>query len=161
MRNRDRHSKHRGNNWKNSSRNENGTYAGNSSSQQKKHFVPPKAVTAEQIRHDEEAIRAFKSENRPLCAHCGQPITDMASALALQNGNPIHFDCALEIIDGQEKLGEGEKISYIGQGRFGVVYFPNAHDVKHFVIRKIIEWEDKEHRLPWRDEMSELYSHVK
>ena len=149
MRNRDRHSKHRGNNWKNSSRNENGTYANNSSSQQKKHFVPPKAVTAEQIRHDEEAIRAFKSENRPVCAHCGQPITDMASALAL------------EILGGQEKLGEGEKISYIGQGRFGVVYFPNVHDVKHFTIRKIIEWEDKEHRLPWRDEMSELYSHVK
>lgn len=155
-RDRDRHSKKKSGNWKNSRR-ETGSFSA------KKQFRPPHSVTLEQIRAEEEAIQLFKSTNRPVCAHCGQPIVDMSSALIdAKEGKPIHFDCALEILSDSEKLGDNEKIIYIGKGRFGILYFPNIHDARHFEIRKIIEWEDaKIERASWRTTMSELYSRIK
>lgn len=124
-------------------------------------FRPPRAVTMEQIREDEEAISAFKAANQPVCECCGRPIMDMASVIASrESGNPIHFDCALEILAGEEKLAAGEKFAYIGQGRFGIVFRENPHDVKHFSIRKIIEWEAKDKKPQWRDQMADLYSKV-
>ena len=59
-----------------------------------------------------------------------------------------------------EKCGQNEKICYIGQGRFGILYFENPRDQRHFEIRKIIEWESREQTRQWRDEMSGLYSQV-
>ena len=161
-RSRDRHSHRKGNNWKNNSRQENSQNSEKAYSfQSKKQFRPPKVVTLEQIKEDEEAIRVFKSKNRPVCSHCGQPIVDMSSAFANREGKELHFDCVLEILSESEKIAEDEKISYIGQGRFGVVKFQNPNDVKHFTIKKIIEWEEKDSRLPWRNTMAELYSHIK
>ena len=156
-----RHNNNSGNrsNWKNSSRREDSSSSGSS---KKSFFKPPKAVTSEQIKADEEAIREFKSANRPNCAHCGEPILDMSSALPdRKSGAPIHFDCALEELSELEKTGQNERLGYIGQGRFGIIYYPNPHDIKHFVIKKIIDWEEKDKKAVWRDEMAELYSHVK
>jgi hypothetical protein len=86
----------------------------------------------------------------------------MSSAIGDRGtGTPIHFDCALETLAKDEKLEEGDKIIYIGQGRFGVVNFPNIHDQKHFTIKKVIDWEAKETRAGWRDEMSDLYSQIR
>ena len=53
-----------------------------------------------------------------------------------------------------------EKIAYIGQGRFGVLYYENPRDQRKFTIKKIIEWEDREKNSDWRDELSGLYSKV-
>ena len=120
------------------------------------------AVSQEQIRAEEEAITAFKSSNRPICECCGMPIADMSTAVEdRKGGKPIHFDCAVAKLTQEEKLKDGDRITYIGQGRFGILYFANPHDMKHFTIKKIIEWEDKDRKPVWRDQMADLYSHVK
>ncbi len=115
-----------------------------------------------EIQENENAIRTFK-ENVPVCEICGQPISDISSALSNKNdGNPVHFDCVLNKIAESEKPGPSEKIAYIGQGRFAVIYFENPRDTKHFTIRKTIEWEGREQeRGSWRNEMAGLYSQVK
>ena len=111
-------------------------------------------------RHEEH----FESPqlDTPTCPHCKQPIHDLPSALADKaTGEPMHFDCVLEIINKQEKLGTNEKITYIGQGRFAVAYFENPHDLRHFTIRRIIEWEERDKQFEWRNNIANLYSQVK
>lgn len=108
-----------------------------------------------------EAIKAFKMQER-VCPLCNRPLTEVATALAhRETGEPVHFDCVLEYLQGQEKLMPGQKVTYIGQGRFAVVYFPNVHDTRNFTIERIIEWEKRDAKFPWRDEMAGLYSQVK
>lgn len=126
----------------------------------KRQFSNP--VTQAEIKEQENAIKHFK-ENIPTCSICGQPINDIANAISNKDDEtPVHFDCVFNKISETEKLGLNEKIAYIGQGRFGIIYYENLRDVKHFSIRKIIEWEkrDKE-RSSWRNEMAGLYSQVK
>lgn len=95
------------------------------------------------------------------CPVCGQPITDIANAMADKtSGAPVHFDCVLEQVKKTEPTGENEKISYIGQGRFAVLYYENPRDQRHFTIKKIIEWENREQKSQWREELSGLYSKV-
>lgn len=120
-----------------------------------------KSVTPEQIKLEEEAIAKFKSEHKNVCERCNQPIYEISTAMNDRTtGKLIHFDCAVAEIEKNEKLEQGDKISYIGNGRFGIVNYPNVHDIKHFSIKKIIEWEKAENKAEWRTEMSELYSHV-
>ena len=96
------------------------------------------------------------------CEYCNQPIEDLTSSIASkESGNPAHFDCVLAKINATEKLSENEKITYIGQGRFAVVYFENPHDLRHFTIRRVIEWENLEAKYEWRSEIANLYSQVK
>ena len=96
------------------------------------------------------------------CEYCNQPIEDLASSIAAQeSGNPAHFDCVLAKINASEKLSENEKITYIGNGKFAVVYFENPHDLRHFTIRRVIEWENREAKYEWRAEIANLYSQVK
>ena len=107
-----------------------------------------------------KAIQELKSRET-ICAKCGQPITEIASSLCdKKSGEPIHFECALNEVQAGETLGENEKIAYIGQGRFGVLYYENPRDQRKFTIKKIIEWEDREKTSEWRDELSGLYSKV-
>lgn len=97
-----------------------------------------------------------------ICARCSKPITDLSAALAeKETGEPIHFDCVLEFLKQQEPLKINEKLIYIGQGRFAVAYFENPHDLRHFSIRKIIEWEERDKKYDWRSEISSRYSQVK
>ena len=96
-----------------------------------------------------------------VCPYCNQPITDIASAIADKaSGAPVHFECVIEKVRQDNPTGENEKVAYIGQGRFAVLWFENPRDQRHFTIKKIIEWEDKEHKTEWRDELSGLYSQV-
>ena len=111
-------------------------------------------------RERQKAIQEIKAREI-ICAKCGQPITELASSLCdKKSGQPIHFECALQEVEAGETLGEKEKIAYIGQGRFGVLYFENPRDQRKFTIKKIIEWEDREKTSEWRDELSGLYSKV-
>ena len=154
----DRHSrKHNNGNWKNGRHD----YDGQKNS--KSVFRPTiKAVPEEQIRETEEAIRRFKSERQCVCPLCGEPVRDLSTAFRDENSeSPVHFDCAADVVLKKNPVSAGEKIVYIGQGRFGVVFYPNVHDVKHFQIRKIIEWEEKDKKPEWRGEMSEIYSKVR
>ena len=108
----------------------------------------------------QKAIQELKARE-VICAKCGQPITEIASSLCdKKTGEPIHFECALNEVQTGETLGENEKIAYIGQGRFGVLYYENPRDQRKFTIKKIIEWEDREKTSEWRDELSGLYSKV-
>lgn len=119
-------------------------------------------VSQKEIQEHENAIKEFK-KNVPICEICGQPITDITSAISNKNdGNPVHFDCVLNKISESEKFGPNERIAYIGQGRFAVISTENSRDSKHFTIKKTIEWEDREReRDSWRNEISSLYSQVK
>lgn len=113
------------------------------------------------LKEKQKAIQEIKAR-QIVCPKCNQPITDIASAFRDKNSEaPIHFECAMEEVSKNEKLNQNEKIAYIGQGRFGVLYYENPRDQKHFKIKKIIEWEEREQKSPWRDELSELYSKVK
>jgi hypothetical protein len=96
---------------------------------------------------------------KPLCPRCGAPIDDLPSALNdKETGEPIHFDCVLARIAEGENLGEGEKVVYLGGGRFGVVHFENPGDTKHFRVKKTLQWEEKDKRAEWRRQVADLYS---
>ncbi len=96
---------------------------------------------------------------KPLCPRCGLPIEDLPSALTdKESGNPVHFDCIVARIAEGETLMEGDKVVYLGGGRFGVVHFENGQDPKNFQVRKTIQWEEKDKRASWRRDVSDLYS---
>lgn len=120
------------------------------------------SISQKEIEESRNAIRAFK-EHVINCEICGEPIEDIASSISnRESGNPVHFDCVIAKLNETEKPGPNEKLTYIGQGKFAVLYFPNPHDQKHFTIRKTIEWEARDaERGSWRDEMAGLFSQVK
>ncbi len=163
--NKDRRTRKHNSHWKNSS--ESNGFKDEKRVEQVQNIVPkvfrpPKAVTNEQVRTEEEAIKAFKASKKVLCKHCGQPIVDMTQAMAdKKTGEPVHFDCVLEMISTEEHISSNDTLAYIGQGRFGIINFPNTRDMKHFTIKKIIEWEDKDNKSSWREKMADLYSQVK
>jgi hypothetical protein len=96
---------------------------------------------------------------KPDCPRCGKPIEDLAAAINdRESGVPIHFDCVIERIAESEALGEGDRVIYIGGGRFGVVHFDNPNDLKRFQIKKTVQWEEKEKRSPWRKDVADQYS---
>ena len=111
----------------------------------------------------------------PDCPWCGKPIRDISSAIADKDtGVPVHFDCVAAKIAGGENLENGDMISYIGGGRFGIVCFGSStqasgtpagaagrgspSEFRDFKIKKIIEWENKEKRAEWRSLISDHYS---
>lgn len=137
--------------------------SGNWNDSRSKTIFRPQIVpeTSEDIAKKEAAIKELKSKSL-ICPVCSQPIHELASCMTDKNtGSPVHFDCVLNKLQETEKLGLNEKITYIGGGKFAVLYFENIHDTKHFQIRKTIEWENQETKRDWRDEMSNLYSQVK
>ncbi len=113
------------------------------------------------VAENSEAIRLHK-ENVKTCEFCSRPIHELSSALIdKKSGGAIHFDCVLAKLNETERLEDGQKITYIGQGRFAVVAFDNPHDLRKFTIVKTIEWEDHDATSEWRAEMAGLYSQVK
>ena len=114
----------------------------------------------ELLQQKENAIKELKSREI-ICPKCNERITDMASAICDKaSGQPMHFECVMKMLESSETLGQNEKIAYIGQGRFAILYYENMRDQRHFQIKKIIEMEDRDNRASWRDEMSSLYSQV-
>lgn len=158
MRNRRNRNHHNNNNWKNqNNQSENKPFA-----QKQKAFQFNKAQyedsEAEQKR--QQSITELKARET-ICPKCNQVINDVASAITDKaTGKPSHFECVMDEISKNEKLGENEKIAYIGQGRFGVLYYENPRDVRKFTIKKIIEVEDRDAKPTWRNEISGLYSQV-
>ena len=103
----------------------------------------------------------------PDCPFCGKAIRDISVAIADKDtGVPVHFDCVASRIARGENLENGDVITYIGGGRFGIVNFDDrtsnrdSHEKalnSEFKIKKIIEWEDKEKRAEWRNSICERY----
>ncbi|MCR5401599.1 MAG: hypothetical protein K6E78_08400 [Treponema sp.] len=164
-----RHGKNRRRNWneqkKNTNNNNNRGNTGRLESQnesQKKaakfRFLPQE--NPEQAAKKAKAIQEFKAREN-ICPICNQQISDMSSAIAEKSSKkPVHFECVMAKLSESEKVGQNEKIAYIGQGRFGILYFENPRDQRHFEIKKIIDWEEKDTKPDWREEMSGLYSQV-
>ena len=94
------------------------------------------------------------------CISCGLPIADPSSALSdRKTGEPVHFDCVMVELSKQEKLETGDVLSYIGGGRFGIVHFYEGKgENRNFVIKKIVEWEEKDKRAEWRDAIADRYT---
>lgn len=109
----------------------------------------------------EKAIESLKAQ-KLICPRCGEVIEDIASSIEDRATRaPIHFECAMSELSKEERLGEGEKLCYIGQGRFAVLYYENPRDPKTFKIKKILPWEKTtEGRTDWRDKLSALYSQI-
>lgn len=140
----------------------------NNNQQNSKNQEPKKNLQFNHTFYEDEKARKERQRviqeikaREVICPKCGQVILDVASAMADKNtGAPVHFECVLAEIEKNESIGQNEKIAYIGQGRFGVLYYENIRDQKHFQIKKIIEWEDKERNSEWRDELSSVYSKI-
>ena len=147
-------------NWKNNQNNQNNQ----KKNEQKKKFQfnseTYDRANAEDDKKKLEAIQELKSSEN-ICPICGQNITDIASAIVDKSTKkPAHFECVLKKIEESETEGQNEKIAYIGQGRFGLLYYENPRDQRKFVIKKIIDYEDKEEDVEWRSKISDLYSKV-
>lgn len=155
----DRNKRHSHNNYRNwNDKNRNNRNNSNFTANQN---IPPKVVprkTHEDILNKEKAIKDFK-QREVICAVCGKKIEDLSSSLSdKKSGEPIHFDCALEAASKNETLKDNEKFTYIGNGRFAVLSFPDIRDMRHFKIERIIEWEEPDKNPQWRSEISALYS---
>jgi hypothetical protein len=93
------------------------------------------------------------------CAYCGKEIKDTASAVTdRETGETAHFDCILSRIGEKERLERGDTVAYIGGGRFSVLHYDNPQSPRTFRIKKILEWEDKDHRPEWRQIIADHYS---
>lgn len=158
-----RHNRHK--NWNNSKKpNQNNNYSEEKIQNNKKVFEPSKNICSpektEAMQKKLQQIQEFKARE-VICPICQKPILDIPSALSdKKSGSPVHFECVMSDLEKTETVGQNEKICYIGQGRFGILYFENPRDQRHFTIKKIIEWENRENKLEWRDEVSTLFSQV-
>ena len=150
----------RNNNWNSQKKNSQKDSANQRQKEQRQY--PTYRIPPQEIAEAENAIREFK-ERTSLCEICGQPIQEMASAMANRgSGKPVHFDCIVKKLSENERLDEKDRMTYIGNGKFAVLHFENPHDMRHFSIVKEIEWErGEENRSSWREEMASLYSQVK
>jgi len=151
-------------NWNNQKNYNNNSQQNNRSvenKQQKTFQFNPNTYNDENARREKQkAIQEIKNRE-VLCAKCGQKINEVATAMNDKaTGKPVHFECVFAEVEKGEKLGPNEKIAYIGQGRFGVLSYENIRDQRHFTIKKIIEWENRDTKPEWRDEISSLYSQV-
>jgi hypothetical protein len=91
----------------------------------------------------------------PPCCVCGKPILDILSALLHQEkGEPAHFDCVSKELLEKETLEDGERFTYLGSGSFGIIRQGRAGDPSSIVIRKKIQYEDKEKTAVWKRTLS-------
>ncbi|MBN2618192.1 MAG: hypothetical protein JXR64_07775 [Spirochaetales bacterium] len=85
------------------------------------------------------------------CPVCNEGIKEVGNAIDYLGG-PSHFDCVIRSLTEKENLKPGEKITYIGSGRFGVINYKKNDSGVPFTLIREIDVEDKEKTLPWRDE---------
>ncbi|HKL85316.1 MAG TPA: hypothetical protein VJ861_03175 [Treponemataceae bacterium] len=122
--------------------------------------TPPRA--RELPRERKEELPPLPKLPTPLCIKCGLPIQDITSALSdKKNKEAMHFDCVLEFLRNSENIEDGQKIAYIGQGRFAVIVYENPQDTKTFKIVRIIEWEGREAKAQWREDIADRFSQVR
>ncbi len=85
------------------------------------------------------------------CPVCGEGLKSIATAVDLGDG-PAHFDCVLRELTKKEDLKQGEKIVYIGSGRFGVINNKKNESGVPFTLLKEIDVETRDLDLNWRNE---------
>jgi hypothetical protein len=96
--------------------------------------------------------KIIKKVFNPNCKICDKVIKDISAALGIStDGTPVHFDCVLNLLNQQEQLVPGQKIIYIGSGRFAVT---PVGDINSFV--RTIDYEKycTDDALLWRKSLS-------
>ena len=81
------------------------------------------------------------NEPNPICSICGKQIETIADAISESDGGFSHFDCVIAKIREQERVSEGETVSYIGHGNFAV--FVKDEEGK-YTIKTRIAYESKD-----------------
>jgi hypothetical protein len=87
----------------------------------------------------------------PDCPLCGKPVRELSSALTHRvSRQPAHFDCIVRELRDSTEIGPEEKLCYLGGGSFGVLEFRPAGAASRFVIKKRIQYEEKETPQDWK-----------
>jgi hypothetical protein len=87
----------------------------------------------------------------PDCPVCGKPVRELASALTHRvSRRPAHFDCVVRELRETNEVAPQEKICYLGGGSFGILEFRPPGGPSRFVIRKRIQYEEKETPQEWK-----------
>jgi len=90
----------------------------------------------------------------PDCPVCGKPVKDLASALTHRlESRPAHFDCVMQEIRDTNELAPQEKVCYLGGGTFGIIELRPPGGPSRFVIRKRIQYEEKEKPQDWKKQL--------
>ncbi|MEM5947859.1 hypothetical protein WKV44_04820 [Spirochaetia bacterium 38H-sp] len=88
------------------------------------------------------------------CSVCGELIYDVYTTIAHKDsGEPIHFECAVNMIKQTETLGKDEELCYLGNGAFGIVIMKQPPSPVRFFIKKRIEFEPKD-KGAWKKDIS-------
>jgi hypothetical protein len=78
-------------------------------------------------------------------------VRDLPSALTHRvAGKPAHFDCVVQELRESNEVAPQEKICYLGGGSFGIIELRPAGGPSRFVIRKRIQYEEKEKPQEWK-----------
>ena len=87
----------------------------------------------------------------PDCPICGKPVRELASALTHRiSHQPAHFDCIVRELRDSTEIAPQEKICYLGAGSFGILEFRPPGGPSKFVIKKRIQYEEKEIPQEWK-----------
>jgi hypothetical protein len=87
----------------------------------------------------------------PDCPVCGKPVRELASALTHRvTRQPAHFECVMKELRDSNEVAPQERICYLGGGCFGVLEFHPSGGSNRFVIKKRIQYEEKETPQDWK-----------
>jgi hypothetical protein len=87
----------------------------------------------------------------PDCPLCGKSVRDLASALTHRiTRQPAHFECIMKEIRDANEVAPQERVCYLGGGSFGILEFRPPGGPGKFVIRKRIQYEEKETPQEWK-----------
>jgi hypothetical protein len=87
----------------------------------------------------------------PDCPVCGKPVRELASALTHRaSRQPAHFDCIVRELRDATEIAPQEKLCYLGAGSFGILEFRAPGGPSKFVIKKRIQYEEKEIPQEWK-----------
>ena len=93
----------------------------------------------------------------PDCPVCGKQVRELASALTHRVARqPAHFDCVMRELRDSNEVSPQEKICYLGGGTFGILEFHPPGGPTRFVIRKRIQYEEKETPQDWKKILADL-----
>lgn len=90
----------------------------------------------------------------PDCPVCGKPVRELASALTHRvSRQPAHFDCIVRELRESNNLAPQEKLCYLGGGCFGILEFKSPAGLTRFVIKRRIQYEEKETPADWKKQL--------
>jgi hypothetical protein len=82
---------------------------------------------------------------------CGKQLRELSSALTHRVARqPAHFECVMRELRDTNDIAPQERICYLGGGAFGILEFHPSGGSNRFVIRKRIQYEEKETPHEWK-----------